>query len=92
MRQTVNLSRKQIITKDNLTSILNKARATSEYARFIFPNGIYINISYYRDNTIDIMTNSRDIALWNQIQILRRSYTQLRVVNFLFNWISKFNV
>lgn len=91
MIQKVTLSRGQVLTKDNILKILNNARSSFEYARFKFGNGIYITVSYYRDSSIEVFTNSRDIGLWAQIQSIRGSYSQTRVADFVFRWINSLN-
>lgn len=79
------------MTKDNIQRTLNNARSTFQYARFDMGTGDYITINYSKDQKIEIMTNSRNIALWNQIEIMRRSYTQMRLVDFVFRWINTLN-
>lgn len=91
MKKIVSLSKLQIISKNEITNILNSVRSTYDYARFNLYNGIYLTITYHRDNTVDIFTNSRDLDLYHQIQNLNRSYTQMRIVEFVFRWISKLN-
>lgn len=91
MIQIVKLSKGQILTKSELTNILNSARSTFQYAKISLSNGMYLTINYNKDNTIEIATNTRDLELWNQIQIVKRSYTQARVIEYAFRWINKLN-
>jgi len=91
MIQKIKLYRKQVLTKDNIYRILNRARSTYSYARFDLDNGLYLTINYNRDNTISISTNSRDIVMWNQIKFLMISYTQARLADFVFLWINRLN-
>lgn len=92
MIQKIELHKGQILTRDNISRILGSARGTYQYARFTMYNKIYLNINYNKDNTIEISTNSRDIALWNQIQILRRNRSSLSmIVDFVFRWIPILN-
>lgn len=91
MIHKITLAKGEVITKDNLTKLLNDARSTYNYAKFTFYNNVYITIVYNRDQTIEIATNSRDIALWNQIQSIRSNYSQMRVINYVFDWINRLN-
>ena len=91
MIQLVKLSRGQILTKSEITKILNNARSTYQYAKISLSNKLYLTVTYNRDNTIEISTNSRDLDLWNQIQIVKRTYTQARVIEYMFRWINKLN-
>lgn len=91
MIQIVKLSKGQILTKSEITNILNSARSTFQYAKISLSNGLYITVNYNKDNTIEISTNTRDLELWNQIQIVKRSYTQARIIEYVFRWINKLN-
>lgn len=88
MIQRITLSKGQILTKDEITKVLNSARSTFQYARFSLSNNLYLNINYNRDNTVEISTNARDISIWNQIRSLNQSYTQARIIEFTFRWIN----
>ena len=48
-------------------------------------------ISYNRDLSLSISTNSRDLALYHEIQDLVKIYTQMRLVDFVFRYINKLN-
>lgn len=85
------LNKGQVITKSNLTRILNDARTSYNYAKFTLGNGTYFTITFNRDNTVEIATNNRDLALWTQIQSLKQSYSTLRAVDYIFNWINTYN-
>jgi len=88
MIQKINVSKGQVLTRENIKMVLDSARSNYQYARFNLPNGIYLNVTYNRDQTIEISTNSRRIDLYQQIVVMRRSYTQIRLVTFMFRWIN----
>lgn len=92
MNQIVTISRGQTLTRSRLSNILNSAKSTYDYARFNLHNGIYVTISFFKDNTIEIMTNSRDIIMWQQIKTLRSTYTMSLLLDFLVRWINKINI
>ena len=54
MIQIVNLSKGQIITKNEIQNKVNNARSTFNYAKFRFGNNLYITVTYNRDLTISI--------------------------------------
>lgn len=89
MINVVNLGKGQVLTKQEIRKILNSSRATYQYAKFRFHGNFHITIVYHKDLTITVATNSRDIALYKEIQSLERIYTQQRVIDFLFRWINK---
>lgn len=91
MIQKVNLPKKHVLTTSDIERILNSARSSYDYAKFIFPSNIYITVAYFRDGSIEIFTNSRDIGLWGAIQNLRSTHTQTRIVDFIFRWIQYLN-
>jgi len=83
--QKIKLNRGQILTRDNVRNILNRARMTFDYARFDLFNKFYITINFNRDRTITIATNTRDYGIWRQIDFLRTSYTVERLTEFVFS-------
>lgn len=90
MIQNVMLKRNQTLSRNDILRILNTAKSTYQYAKFIF-NGYYIQITYNRDLSISISTNSRDLALYQEMQDLIKIYTQMRLVDFVFRYINKLN-
>lgn len=91
MIQNVKMSKNQVIPKTELTRLCNSARSTWQYVKFTISNGIYVQITYNKDLTISIATNSRDLAFYQEVQNLTRVYTQMRVVDMLFRWLPKLN-
>lgn len=91
MIHKVTLGRGQVIPKPELSQMLNNAKSSYDYFKVKLHNGIYFTIEYNRDNTVEIMTNTRDIAVWNQLRILQSNYAQLRVVDQVFDWINTLN-
>lgn len=87
----VNLSKGQILTKQEIEKLVNSSRSTFQYCKFNLYNKIHLTINYSRDMKITIATNSRDIALYKEIQSLENIYTQQRVINFFFRWVNKLN-
>lgn len=91
MIQNIMLKRNQTLSRDNILRILNTAKSTYQYAKFNFGNNYYIQITYNRDLTISMSTNSRDLALYQEMQDLTKIYTQMRLVDFVFRYINKLN-
>lgn len=91
MIQKVRLHRGQILTKENISKLLFSARGTFGYAKFTMYNGIYISVYFSRDMTTEFVTNSRDIALWTRMEVLRRSSTIAMISDFIFYWIQRLN-
>lgn len=91
MIQIVSLSKGQVLPKHEIQRIVNSARGTFNYAKFNLSNGIYITITYNRDLSISVSTNTRDQQFYYEMLSLQRIYTQMRVVEFLFRWINKLN-
>lgn len=91
MIQKIKLHRGQILTKDNINNLLSSARGTYSYAKFTMHNGIYISVFFNKDNTTELSTNSRDMALWTRMEVLRRSSTLAMISDFLFYWIPRLN-
>lgn len=89
MVQIVTLGKGSVIKRSEIERRINSARSTWHYARFNLPNNIYITIIYNRDNTIEIATNSTNLALYRQMQSLRRVWTQARISDFLFRWCNQ---
>lgn len=91
MIHTISLSKKQIVTEDNIIKAVTDARTSYDYVKYTFYNSMYIAVSFNRDNTILISTNSRDILLCTEIQRLTNSYTQALLISYLFKWIQRYN-
>lgn len=91
MIQKLKLHRGQILTKDNISKLLSSARGTFGYAKFTMYNGIYISVYFSKDLSTELVTNSRDISLWNRMEILRRNSTLSMITDFLFYWIQALN-
>lgn len=67
------------------------ARFSYKYMRVNMNKGIYITINFNRDGLVDIMTNSRSILLWKEIQTLRNLNTITRLIDFTFRWVNQLN-
>lgn len=91
MIHRISLSNKQIVTKDNINKAITDARISYDYIKYTFHNNMYIAVSFNRDNTILVSTNSRDILLCTEIQRVTNSYTQALLVSYLFKWIQRYN-
>lgn len=91
MIQKVKLNRGQILTKSNVEHVLTKARNGSDYCRFDLKYGTYITVAFFKDMTFDIMTNIRNINLWNEIQSARRQRGIIVIADYLFRWIQVYN-
>ena len=90
MIQNITLNRNQVLSKSEILKILNTAKSTYQYAKFTF-KGYYLQINYNRDLSVSISTNSRDLALYQEMQDLTKIYTQMRLVDFVFRYINKLN-
>lgn len=91
MINIVNLSKGQIMTKREIERLLNSSRSTFQYCKFNLKDKIHLTINYSKDMKIIVSTNSRDIALYKEIQSLERIYTQQRAIDFFFRWVNKLN-
>lgn len=91
MIQKIKLKQGQILTKDNIRTYLNRARNGYDYCRFDMKYGIYITIAFFRDGTHDIMTNSRSLSLWTDIQNIRNQRGVLMIADAVFRWIQVYN-
>lgn len=91
MIQKVKLSQGQILTKNNILTYLTRARNGYDYCRFELKYGVYITIAFFRDNSFDIMTNSRQYGLWSDIQNIRRTMGLTTLTDMVFRWIQVYN-
>lgn len=91
MIQKVKLNRGQILTKDNIQQILTKARNGCDYCRIDLKYGTYITVAFFKDMTFDIMTNIRNVALWNEIENVRRQRGVIVIADYVFRWIQVYN-
>ena len=91
MIHRVSLSKGRILTKNQILSMLNDAKGSYCYCRFQLTSNKYVMITYNKDGTAEVSTNARDLWLYNQIQNLRRSFTQAKAADFVFLWLNSFN-
>ena len=91
MIQKVRLTPSQILTKDNIRNLLYKARAGSDYCRIDMKMGRYITVAFFKDNTLDIMTNIYNISLWNEIRHIRTTRSVVLLTDYIFRWIQVYN-
>lgn len=89
--QKVRLTPSQVLTKDNIKNILYKARAGSDYCRIEMKVGRYITIAFFKDNTLDIMTNIWQLSLHNEIQTIRNTRSVTMLADYVFRWIQVYN-
>ena len=85
------LNQGQVLTKEKIRKSLTKAKSTYDYCRIDMKHGIYITIAFFRDNTYDIMTNCRNIGLWNEINNARRLRSVTGLTDYVFSWIQVYN-
>lgn len=86
------LLRGSIMTKENISNMMKSARIGYDYAKITFYNNIYLMIFFTRDYKVYIKTNSRDLMLWKEIDVMERMLYRPSVLeDFLFRWISKLN-
>jgi hypothetical protein len=91
MVHKVKLNKGQILTKSNLIDMCNSARATYDYVKIEMYSGLYIFVTFGRNNMMEVSTNSRDLLLYNQMQTLRRTRSIAIIADYLFNWINRYN-
>lgn len=91
MVQIVKLKQGQTLTENNILQYLTRARNGYDYCRFEFKFGTYITIAFFKDLSYDIMTNSRNLSLWNDIQLLRRQPGITALVPYVCRWIKVYN-
>ena len=87
----IRLTKGQILTKSYIRDKVYEARSNFSYVKFILHNGVYITVNFNRDFTISIATNSRDLGFYTQLQNVQRTYTDFRLIEFLFRWIPLLN-
>lgn len=91
MIQKIKLTQGQILTKNNINDVITRARNGYDYCLFELKYSIYIRIAFFRDNSFDIMTNSRNLSLWQDIESLRRIKSVTALTDALFRWIQVYN-
>lgn len=91
MIQKVKLRQGQIITKDNIIEYLNRARTGYDYFRLDMKQGVYITIAFFKDNTFEVMTNSRNLSLWRDIEYVKRTKGTTVLSNLVFKWVQEYN-
>lgn len=91
MINIVSLDKGEILTKTEISKLLNSARSTFQYCRFKLSNNLYFVVDYNKDLTTTIATNCRDYVVIKEIESLEKIFTQQRCVDFMFRWINKFN-
>lgn len=91
MIQKIKLAPHQILTKDNIKTLLYRARAGSDYFRVDMKMGRYVTVAFFKDNTLDIMTNIYQISLWNEIRHIRLTRSMMELTDYIFRWIQVYN-
>ena len=89
MIQTVKIPAGTILPKDQIKRCLDKAWDTHEYAKFILSSGIYVSVTYNRDRSVTIATNSRDYTFYDEYQAVMKMPTPMRIVELLFRWLPR---
>lgn len=80
------------MTRDDISSVAKTARVGYDYLKITMGNGIYLQVFFTRDYKTYIKTNSRDLMLWKEIDVIERMVYRPSVLeDFLFRWISKLN-
>lgn len=93
MIKELTLHRGQIMTKDDISKTLKAARVGYDYVRVNMRNGIYLQIFFTRDYKAYVKTNSRDLLLWREIEVMERMIYRPSVAEeFFFRWIQKLNI
>lgn len=91
--QTVEVSSKRPITKNEIINLIRTARRTRSYIKFTVSNGkYYIMVSFHRNGAININSNIRfDQAFQRQLVWLeRRGFAEGTWAYFICEWINRF--
>lgn len=92
MYKTLRLTRGQVMTKEDIHANLLYARQGYDYLRIEFYNHLFLQVFFTRDYRTYIKTNSRDLMLWKEIEVIERQPYRLPVLeDFFFKWIIKLN-
>lgn len=92
MIKKITLKPNQVLTYNDIYRILNDSRMTYQYSKFTTANGKYwIAVSFNKDLSILITTNSRDMGLYYEMQSVMKVKTLQLVSQLLFRWLPKLN-
>lgn len=76
-------------TINEIEKQINTAKRNQIYVKFIMPMNKYISIIYNRDYTIEFATNIYNAELYNQMNVLRKAWTQSSISAFILRWITR---
>lgn len=92
MIKRISLNRCQVVTVDDIHKTLITARQGYDFCKYTLYNGIFLSVEFHRDNTVELVTNSRDMLLIREMEVIRRlPYRIDTLEKFLFRWIVKLN-
>ena len=83
MKHVIDVTAK--LNQTDVLNTLNSARSTNDFASFVFNSGYYVMVSYHKDGSFDISTNSRDQQLYRLRDFTIQSNSQNRVAEFIVN-------
>jgi len=89
--KVIRVSKIDLISRGQVAEELFRARSLFSYVKFILHNEIYITVFYNRDFTVEIATNSRNLSLWHEMNMLGDKKIQARVIDFVYKWLLYLN-
>lgn len=93
--QSIEVSPKKPITRQDIISLLKIARRTRSYVKFTVANGrFYIMVTFHRNGEIQIQSNIRQDQYFQKqlFWIENRGYSEGTWSEFIRLWINKFAV
>nr|DAQ00204.1 MAG TPA: hypothetical protein [Bacteriophage sp.] len=91
--QSIEVSPKRPISKQEIYNLMNIARRTRTYVKFTVSGGkYYIMVTYHRNGLVSIQSNIRfdDSFQKNLFWLEKRGYSQGTWAEFIRMWINKF--
>lgn len=89
MKQIVEVPTGHVLAFNQVRQVLDSARNTYDYARFNLGSGAWIQVTYNRDRSVTITTNSRDYEFYDISQAIMKMPTQIRIIEFICKWAPK---
>lgn len=92
MIKRIKLNRCQVVTIDDIHNALITARQGYDFCKYTLFDGTFLSVEFHRDQTCELVTNSRDMLLIREMEVIRRlPYRIDTLEKWLFRWIVKLN-
>lgn len=94
MYQSVEISPKKPISREEILKLMNIARRTRTYVKFTVNNGkYYIMVTYHRNGLITLSSNIKQdrVFLTQLFWTENRGYSEIAWAEFIRIWINKFS-